>query len=78
MFFYFFKKIDFFLIYLFFLKKVCFKYCIKIVIDFYNLLYYNGGIIKGKEGLVMLGKIIDFFRNLFLKKCVECGKKIEE
>ncbi|EIM10226.1 hypothetical protein UY9_13896 [Bacillus atrophaeus C89] len=65
-------------IYLFFLKIACFKHCIKTVIDFYNLLYYNDVITKGKEGLVMLGKITEFFRNLPSKKCGECGKEISE
>lgn len=27
---------------------------------------------------MMLGKITEFFRNLPKKKCVECGKEIEE
>ncbi|RPK00385.1 hypothetical protein EH11_02568 [Bacillus subtilis] len=75
---YLFKKIDPPSIYPFFLKKACFKHCIKTVIDFCNLLYYNGITTKGKEGLVMLGKITEFFRNLPSKKCAECGKKIEE
>jgi len=75
---YLFKKIVPPSIYPFFLKKACFKHCIKTVIDFHNLLYYNGVTTKGKEGLVMLGKITEFFRNLPSKKCAECGKKIEE
>ncbi|AMR47811.1 hypothetical protein KHRBS_16160 [Bacillus subtilis subsp. subtilis] len=71
---YLFKKIDPPSIYPFFLKKACFKHCIKTVIDFCDLLYYNEITTKGKEGLVMLGKITEFLETC-LRKSVRNAEK---